>query len=111
MTIYQIISLIGFPSVFSICAFMVRWVQKYRKESLERDKQIDEKLNLLMSSYQAQMRDRLFQSYKFYMKQGWVSDEDLEMWESQYQAYHSLGQNGILDKRRDQLLNLPNEEV
>ena len=39
---------------------------------------------------------------------GWISEEHMEDWENQYQAYHSLGENGILDSRRAELLKLPN---
>ena len=34
----------------------------------------------------------------------------MEDWENQYKAYHSLGENGILDSRREQLLQLPNKK-
>ena len=34
----------------------------------------------------------------------------MEDWENQYQAYHSLGENGILDSRRAELLKLPNRK-
>ena len=34
----------------------------------------------------------------------------MEDWENQYKAYHSLGENGILDSRREQLLMLPNKK-
>ena len=34
----------------------------------------------------------------------------MEDWENQYKAYHSLGENGILDSLREQLLQLPNKK-
>lgn len=63
-----------------------------------------------MKSQQAQMRTKLLELYHFYMNQGFISEDDLEDWENQYQAYHELGKNGVLDARREQLLKLPSEK-
>lgn len=44
--------------------------------------------------------------YHRYMQNGCIDDDDLDMWEASYQAYHSLGANGIMDSRRDDLIKL-----
>ena len=40
------------------------------------------------------------------MEDGKIDDDDLDMWEASYQAYHSLGKNGIMDSRRQELIKL-----
>ena len=65
-------------------------------------------MKVLAKAQQAQMRSQLLEQYHKYMKDGYISEEHMEDWENQYQAYHSLGKNGILDNRRNALLKLPN---
>lgn len=93
-TILKIMSLIGLPSLVAIVVYLFKLGMKIR---------------ILMKAVQAQMRSSLLADYKMFMEQGWISDDDLLEWENQYQAYHQLGQNGVLDKRRDQLMELPNQ--
>ena len=40
-------------------------------------------------------------------KQGFMSTYDKQRFESSYQSYHSLGENGVMDARRDRVLALP----
>lgn len=72
--------------------------------------QYTRQLKVLAKAQQAQMRSQLLEQYHFYMDDGWISEEHMEDWENQYQAYHSLGENGILDSRRAELLKLPNRK-
>lgn len=95
--IVDVMALIGIPSIFTLSITCIRLCLKYANQ-----------INILMKSQQAQMRTKLLELYNKYIEQGWISDEDLQDWENQYQAYHSLGKNGILDARRQQLLSLPN---
>lgn len=92
-------ALIGIPSIFTLVLGCIKMCLSYAKQ-----------IKILMQSQQAQMRTKLLELYHEYMEEGWISDEDLEDWENQYQAYHSLGKNGILDSRRQQLLSLPNRK-
>ena len=61
-----------------------------------------------MKAQQAQMRAQLLADYHSAMCDGFISEDDLQEWENQYQSYHELGQNGVLDVRREQLMQLPN---
>lgn len=92
-----LMGMIGFPSVFAIAVWCL-------KECKKRFVQIQ----ILMKAQQAQMRNQLLNQYHIYIQQGWISEEELEDWENQYQAYHSLGKNGVLDSRRESLFKLPN---
>lgn len=60
-----------------------------------------------MQAQQADMRTKLLADYNRFKKQGYVEQEDLDEWENRYQAYHELGQNGVLDSRRADLMTLP----
>lgn len=95
ITFLGILSALGIPSVFVII-----------KSLIEQKKKID----ILMKAQQAQMRQQLLDRFHAYNSKGWISDEELTEWENQYQAYHSLGQNGVLDAKRDILMKLPNDK-
>ena len=40
-----------------------------------------------------------------------ITDEELDLWEEDFQAYHSLGENGIMESRRDDLMELSKKKV
>lgn len=84
--------LIGFPSLITVIGVLAS---------------VFKKIKILMKAQQAQMRSQLLDQYHRYEKQGWISEDDLLDWENQYQAYHSLGANGVLDKRREALMAMP----
>ena len=93
--IVSILGLLGIPSLF----VMVRWcMSKVKQES--------QKMTILMEAQQAQMRSQLLKDYYTYTKRGFVYDFELKDWENQYQAYHKLGANGIIDDRRSKLFDL-----
>lgn len=90
------ISLLGIPSIFAMTAWCIKSCVKFGSQ-----------LKILMEAIQAQMRKNLLDDYHFYEQQGWISDDDMKEWENQYQSYHALGKNGILDSRRTKLMSLP----
>lgn len=106
-TLYQWISIIGVPSILSMVAWAIKQILNIRKENKKRTQDQDAKIDLLMAAHQIQLRDTLMNKYKKYMKYGGITAEDMELWEAMYQSYHSLGKNGVMDARRDQLLQLP----
>ncbi len=93
------LGVLGIPSIFTMTCWCIKSCIHYTKQ-----------LKVLAKAQQAQMRSQLLEQYHFYMDDGWISEEHMEDWENQYKAYHSLGENGILDSRREQLLQLPNKK-
>lgn len=91
------LSFIGIPSIFSMVVWCIKCYKKYSKQ-----------LHILAKAQQAQMRNQLLEQFHFYVDSGWISEEHMEDWENQYQAYHQLGENGVLDSRREILMRLPN---
>ena len=91
----SVMALIGVPSLFACASYFIKACIKFSK-----------KIDILMNAQQKQMRRELTLDYHKYMNQGYIDDDDLDMWEASYQAYHALGQNGIMDSRRADLIKL-----
>lgn len=97
-TLLTYLGLLGVPTTFGIAAYIVSAFKKYNK-----------KINILMKAVQAQMRNNLLKEYYKAKAAGYISSDDLDDWENQYQSYHALGKNGVLDKRREELFSMPNK--
>lgn len=65
-------------------------VEKIEKENKEQNRNYE----LIHESLLALLKDRLFQSCKFYISKGDISVEELENLTTVYKAYSSLGGNG-----------------
>lgn len=96
--IVSMMTLIGIPSIFATTMWCIKTCQKYTKQ-----------LKILMNAQQAQMRSQLLKDYYEYKNRGYVLDVELKEWENQYNAYHALGANGVLDKRYNELLSMPSQ--
>ena len=90
------LGILGIPSIFTMMIWCIKRCIQYTRQ-----------LKVLAKAQQAQMRSQLLEQYHSYIKDGYISEEHMEDWENQYQAYHSLGENGILDSRRETLMKLP----
>lgn len=69
--------------------------------------EVKEDLTLVKKGTQSTCRNDLEEMYAIAEKQGFCSNEDKQKFESTYQAYHSLGQNGVMDAKREKLLAMP----
>lgn len=97
-TLY-ILGLLGIPSIFTLIVFISKRVKEDTKQ-----------IKILMAAQQAQMRSQLLKDYYHYKNRGFIYEAELKDWLNQYEAYHSLGANGIMDKRKETLLNLDTKE-
>lgn len=93
--IASVMALFGVPSLFALASYFVRACIKFSK-----------KIDILMNAQQKQMRRELTMDFHRYMAEGHIDDDDLDMWEQAYQAYHALGKNGIMDNYRQKLIEL-----
>lgn len=93
--IVNLLALFGVPSLCACAVYFAKACIKFGK-----------KQDILMNALQKMMRRDLTQDYHKYMNQGYIEDDDLDMWESAYQAYHALGINGVMDSRRADLIKL-----
>ena len=93
--IISIMTAVGIPTMFAICVW-------FGKKVLEFGRRMD----ILMNAVQKQMRRDLMEDYHKYMDAGHIDDDDLDLWMEGYKAYHELHQNGVMDKRADDLIEL-----
>ena len=93
--IVNLMDLIGIPSLFAIAGWFVKACFRF-----------SHKIDILMNAQQKQMRRELTQDYHKYIDEGTIDDDDLDLWVEGYNAYHDLGHNGIMDKRKDDLIEL-----
>lgn len=93
--IVNLLALFGVPSLCACAGYFAKACIKFNK-----------KQDILMNALQKMMRRDLTQDYHKYMNQGYIEDDDLDMWNQAYLAYHELGQNGIMDARRADLIKL-----
>lgn len=119
MTLYQVLSLCGVQTLLgAILVGMVAKVSKKithqresavlrQKEQSDQLETVKKEIDTLKIATQAQLRDRLLQGYKEFMSQGYAEYDDKQNWINQYNSYHSLGRNGIMDSYKEKLLNLP----
>ena len=63
-------------------------------------------LHLVKKGVQATCRNDLEDMYEKAEKDGFCSDADKKRFEATYQAYHSLGKNGVMDAKRERLLKM-----
>ena len=95
MTLYNWLSLLGIPGML-VSLFTFIGVQIKQNRAM--------KLGL-----QAILRDRLLQAYHFYMHQGWASYDDKANVRNLYTQYEILGPNGIMERKHNAFLDLPDE--
>lgn len=99
LLVLNILAILGFPSLFVLVSVSIRKTGKYAKQ-----------IKILMEATQAQMRSQLLKDYYTYKRRGFVYEAELLDWEDCYKKYHSLGANGIMDKRYEALLSLETKQ-
>lgn len=112
MTWYEILTIVGVPSILSgifmlVFAGVITHIEKGRKKKFE-----DETKKVLSDSavrkgMQAILRDRLRQSYRYFSQQGWIDIADKDNFENMYQCYHNLGKNGVMDEIHKEVMSMP----
>ena len=112
MDVYQILMVVGIPSVISgIVALLLTRGLKARdakQEEIRKQNETMEKQNkALMAGIQAMLRDRLLQGYRHYFEKGWADYDDRQNMENMWTQYHALGANGVMDGYRTKFLMLP----
>lgn len=80
MTIYQILCLIGVPS-------LIGGLIAYTQKRLKRER---EEIQALKLGMQSLLRDRLLQSYRYFSAKGYAEVEDRENFCNMYEQYHAL---------------------
>ena len=97
MSVYQWLCVLGIPGMIAGLFGFIKGQAKVNKAI---------KLGL-----QAILRDRLLQAYKHYKRQGWASYDDKQNVLNLYEQYEALGPNGIMERKHNAFLELPEEPV
>lgn len=74
------------------------------KEALAQIKDQQKDASLL-----ALMRIELMTNYRRVLEKGYYTIEEREVYHPLFEAYHNLGGDGIIDKTRDEIIDLPSE--
>ena len=93
--VINVMALVGIPSLFACVVWFGKKVTQFGK-----------RMEILMNAQQKQMRRELTMDYHKYMEAGHIDDDDLDLWMANFDAYHSLGANGVIDSRREDLIEL-----
>lgn len=97
MTLYQILSLIGIPSLLASILLSVFNHFKYKTKEYD----------LIKEGVVAILHNKIYTLGKQYIEQGYTSLEDMKDFEYLYDAYHNLGGNGTGTEIYKRVKNLP----
>ena len=93
-----------------VAALSYLW-RKYKDAKAARDveqKLREQELAALRAGMQAVLRDKMIDAYnKFYEKKGYMPIYARESFIATYNAYHNLGENGVMDGIKNKVLTLP----
>ena len=64
---------------------------------------------LIKTGIQALLKNDLKVRYDYWLNQGYAPEDAREDLEAEYQIYHDLGKNGVMDERRKRFLAQPTE--
>ena len=92
MTAYQIITLLGLPTMVGALAGLI-----YRRTRGTR------------LGVQALLRAELIRDWNYYSEKGYAPIYARENFENVYTQYHALGANGVMDDLRQKFLALPDK--
>lgn len=99
MNWYQIIGILGVPSVATILVWFYRIIQKSNKQ-----------YTALKLGLQAMLRSQMINDYNYWSDKGYAPIYARESFENCWQQYHSLGANGVMDDIHEKFMALPTKE-
>ena len=93
MTTYNLLTLFGIPGII---AGLLAFIKVQLKQN-----------NAVRLGLQAILRDRLLQAYEFYGHRGWANYDEKQNVLNLYTQYETLGPNGIMERKHNAFLELP----
>lgn len=97
MTLYQVLCLIGVPS-------LIGGVIAYMKTRFKRQR---EEMQAVKLGIQALLRAQMISDYNHYAEKGYAPIYARENFENCWQQYHSMGKNGVMDDIHERFMALP----
>ena len=77
-----------------------------KKKKAEEAKKAEDQ-QLIKKGIQALLKNDLKVRYDYWLEEGYAPEDARDDLEAEYQIYHSLGKNGVMDSRRNRFLALP----
>lgn len=100
MELYQILCLIGVPSIsIGVFAYLSAKVKTTNKET-----------KAIKMGVQALLRSQMINDYNHWTKKGYAPIYARESFENCWSQYHSLGANGVMNDIRNKFMALPTTE-
>ena len=96
MNFYQILSLIGVPSLTTI----IGWLYAKLKQN-------DAKTSAVQLGLQALLRAQMINDYNRWLDKGYAPIYARQNFENCWKQYHNLGANGVMDDIHDKFMDLP----
>lgn len=104
MTSYQIISLIGIPSLSTICG----WLYHRQKRIGEKNKS---EIQALKLGVQALLRSQMINDYNKWTDKGYAPIYARENFENCWIQYETLGENGVMEDIHNKFMLLPTQKI
>lgn len=96
MTLYQILTLLGIPSL--IGGFIAYILNRLKREQKE--------LQAMKMGIQALLRAQMISDYNHYTEKGYAPIYARENFENCWEQYHSMGKNGVMDDIHERFSSL-----
>lgn len=96
MDLYQILSLIGVPSLTTVIGCL--WTKL---------KQSNAKTTAVQLGLQALLRAQMINDYNRWLDKGYAPIYARQNFENCWKQYHNLGANGVMDDIHEKFMNLP----
>lgn len=99
MTVYQILTLVGVPSIVAGClAYFWKRLKDNAKETAA-----------VKMGVQALLRAGMIRDWEKYSEQGFAPIHVRDNFENCWKHYHALGVNGVMDDIHERFMQLPTE--
>lgn len=96
ITLSQLLTIIGIPSLATICKFI--W---------NRVKANDQETETIKAGLQALLRGQMINDFNHWLDKGYAPIYAKENFENMWTQYHNLGANGVMDGIHERFLELP----
>lgn len=97
MTVVQILTLLGVPTVAS--AFIIYVVRRLHENA--------KKIKAIELGVQAVLRAQMIDSYSHYSEKGYAPLYARDNFENLWAQYHALGANGVMNDTHEKFMALP----
>lgn len=96
LTLYQVLCLLGVPSLATVIGFFYKKMKK-----------IDAENSAVKLGVQALLRSQMINDFNIWSEKEYAPIYARENFENCWKQYHNLGANGVMDDMREKFMDLP----